>query len=687
MASVLLLAAACGGPQAAAPAPAPPSSPSDVMTEPEPAPAEFAPGDLLPRDLLFSNPDRALVRLSPNGEWLTFLAPVEGALNLHVAPVADLEDIRVLTRLPGQGVRSYQWTYAEDLLLYRVDEDGDENWQVIALDVRSGEERPLSPESGVNARVESVSQLHPETIVVALNDRQPQLHDLHRVSLRTGNAELLVANPGFVGFLLTPDQQLAMAMAMTPDGGTQWLRLREGGNPSDGADWETAHVIGPEDAMGTTPVGFTREGDVLYWIDSRERDTSALFAEDAITGERVLIHVDPRADVSSALSNPVTGVVEAVAVEFERTEWTVIDEAVAPRMDRLRDALAGDVEVLSRTTDDRLWLVAELTDSGPVRYFLDDSSSDSPSFLFTNRERLAGVPLAPMHPVVIPSRDGLDLVSYLTLPVTVEADGWVPAEPLPMVLQVHGGPWARDSWGYSASHQWLANRGYAVLSVNFRGSTGFGKRFLNAGNQEWGAAMHDDLLDAVEWAAEQGIARRDAVAIMGGSYGGYAALAGMTFTPEEFACGVSIVGPSNLITLLESIPPYWAPMLELFATRVGDPRTEEGRALLEERSPLSRVDAIRRPLLIAQGANDPRVVQAESDQIVQAMAERGIPHLYALFPDEGHGFARETNRMAFHAVAEHFLGECLGGAVEPVGSAFEGSSIQLEGEGLPVPTP
>jgi dipeptidyl aminopeptidase/acylaminoacyl peptidase len=252
-----------------------------------------------------------------------------------------------------------------------------------------------------------------------------------------------------------------------------------------------------------------------------------------------------------------------------------------------------------------------------------------------------------------------------------------------MVLYVHGGPWARDTYGLNRGHQWLANRGYAVLSVNYRASTGFGKKFLNAGNLEWGRKMHDDLLDAVDWAVKNGVTTKDKVAIMGGSYGGYATLAGLTMTPKEFACGVDIVGPSNLMTLLNSIPPYWASFRKQFYTRMGDPDTDAGRALLKERSPLTYADQIERPLLIGQGKNDPRVNVAESEQIVAAMKAKSIPVTYVLFPDEGHGFARPANNIAFNAIAEGFLGKCLGGRVEPIGTDFDGSSLQVpEGAAL-----
>jgi dipeptidyl aminopeptidase/acylaminoacyl peptidase len=354
---------------------------------------------------------------------------------------------------------------------------------------------------------------------------------------------------------------------------------------------------------------------------------------------------------------------------------------VADDLAYLKAAHPGDVEVVSRTLDDSTWVVAYIQDDGPVRYYLYRREADPGEalrFLFVNQPALTGQPLVAMHPVVIESRDGLSLVSYLTLPRGSDPDGdLTPDEPLPMVLYVHGGPWARSSWGYDSLHQWLANRGYAVLDVNFRGSTGFGKTFLNAGNKEWAAKMHDDLIDAVNWAVDRGVADRDRVAIYGGSYGGYAALVGLTFTPETFACAVDIVGPSNLITLLNSIPPYWEPMIELFTTRVGDHRTEEGQAFLRSRSPLTYVHEIERPLLIGQGANDPRVKQAESDQIVQAMQEKDIPVTYVLYPDEGHGFARPENRLSFYAVTEGFLQQSLGGRREPVGDDFRGSTIKV----------
>jgi dipeptidyl aminopeptidase/acylaminoacyl peptidase len=376
--------------------------------------------------------------------------------------------------------------------------------------------------------------------------------------------------------------------------------------------------------------------------------------------------------------HPTEKNIQAVAFTYERKHWQIIDESIADDLAYLSTVAEGEVEVVSRTLDDRYWMVVYVMDDGPVQYYLYDREVQKAEFLFTYRKALEGLALAKMHTMVIKSRDGRDLVSYYTLPVGSDSDGdGYPDEPLPMVLYVHGGPWSRDNWDYNPVHQWLANRGYAVMSVNFRGSTGFGKAFINAGNLEWGGKMHDDLIDAVEWAVREEIADPDRVAIMGGSYGGYATLWGMTNTPDTFVCGVDIVGISNLTSFFETIPPYWQPLIELLATRMGDARTEEGRAFLAGRSPLTYVDQIKKPLLIAQGANDPRVNQAESDQIVQAMQDANISVTYLLYTDEGHGFARPENDLSFFAVTDAFLSKCLGGRYEPIGDDFESSSITV----------
>lgn len=631
---------------------------------------------LLSRELLFGNPERAAVTISPDGARLAWLAPVDGVMNVWVAPAGDLAAGKPVTKDTSRGIRIYFWAFDSAHIVYLQDRGGDENWRVYAVDLAAGAERDLTPFEKVQARIEQVSPRHPGEILISVNDRDPQLHDVYRVKLATGERTLAQKNEGFVGFSFDDDYRVRLATRFTPDGGSEILKAAAAG-------FEPFAKVSPADSLTTNPIGFDKSGNTLYLLDSRERDTAALTTVDLATGKSTVVFADPRADVANVLVHPTEQTLQAVAATYLREEWKVLDPAIAGDFEALAKVARGEFAIQSRTLDDKVWIVSYLRDDGPVTYYRYDRPAKQATYLLTARPALEGKPLMPMHARAIKSRDGLEMVSYLTLPIgsDPEVDG-VPAAPAPMVLFVHGGPWARDEWGYNPYHQWLANRGYAVLSVNFRGSTGFGKKFLNAGNREWAAKMHDDLIDAVDWAVAQKIADPKKVAIMGGSYGGYATLVGLTFTPEKFAAGVDIVGPSNLETLLSSIPPYWAPILAVFEQRMGDLKTEEGKAFLRSRSPLFKVDAISKPLLIGQGANDPRVKQAEADQIVAAMKAKKLPVTYVLFPDEGHGFARPENRKAFNAVAEAFLAVHLGGRVEPIGADFEGSSVQVpEGAG------
>ncbi len=626
---------------------------------------------LISREALFGNPSRTGGQISPDGRWLGFIAPRDGVLNVWIAPRENPADARPVTNDRNRGIRGFSFAYTNEHILYSQDVGGDENFQVFATSFVTGTTRELSPK-GARASIAQISRRFPSEVVISHNQRDPRLFDLYRVNLRTGQSERSFENDRFVSFLIDDNFILRFAGIQTRDGGNEWfIRM--------GTGWQSWAKIPQEDSLTTAPAGFTFDGHVLYMLDSRERNTGALYAIDTRTGERTLLREDARADVTGTLSDPMTGVVQATSATYLRSGWQALDPTIQKDLDRLKQ-LAGDGEfgIASRTLDDRTWVVVLSRSDAPTTFHLYDRASGEITFWFNTRPELEGQPLAKMWPVEIPTRDGFVMPSYYTLPTGSDADGdGKPERPVPMVLLVHGGPWARDFYGLNAQHQWFANRGYATLSVNFRGSTGFGKAFVNAGDREWGRKMHDDLLDGVAWAAAQGIADRERVAIMGGSYGGYAALAGVTFTPTDFACGVSIVGPSNLNTLLASIPPYWEPIKRQFSTRVGDPETAEGRALLEERSPLNFIDRIQRPLLIGQGANDPRVKQAESDQIVRAMQAKSIPVTYVLFPDEGHGFARPQNRLAFNAVAEAFLGNCLGGRVQPIGDDFAGSSITV----------
>ena len=629
--------------------------------------------ELIARDALFGNPERANVQISPDGKYLSWVAAVDGVLNVWVAPADNPSQARAVTQDKARGIRSYFWSYQPDTLLYLRDSGGDEDFHLYAVDLKTGQAKDLTPFPKTTAQVAGVSPKHPGTILVGMNDRDAQWHDIYKVDLASGNRTLLEKNDAQIaGYIADADYTLKYAQRSRPDGGADVLR-----RGANGA-WEKFDDIPFEDVLTTSPGGLTLDGKTLYFTDSRGRNTAALFAIDVASGKRTLVLEDARADVGGTLADPATGKVQAVSVDYLRDEWKVVDPAIRADLEKLEAIGPGDVSVNTRTLDDKTWIVAYSAAEAPLVYYRYDRGAGTLTKLFSARPKLEGKPLVPQWPVEIASRDNKTLVSYLTLPRSADAnnDGKADA-PVPLVLLVHGGPWARDSYGYGGYNQWLANRGYAVLSVNFRGSTGFGKDFTNAGNGEWAGKMHDDLIDAVQWAVKQGVTTQDQVAIMGGSYGGYATLAGLTFTPDAFACGVDIVGPSNLNTLLSTVPPYWASFFEQLAKRMGDPRTDAGKKWLTERSPLTRADQIKKPLLIGQGANDPRVKQAESDQIVKAMQAKNIPVTYVLFPDEGHGFARPENNKAFNAVTEGFLAQCLGGRAEPIGKDFTGSSISV----------
>ncbi len=637
-----------------------------------PLPAAQNETPLIDREVFFGNPDRAAPQISPDGTKLAWLAPSNGVMNVWVAPVSDPSAAKVVTTDKKRGIRNYFWAFTNNHILYLQDVGGDENFHAFKADLTTGEEKDLTPFDGTRAIIQGVSHKFPEEIVVGLNNRDKRFFDVHRVNIKTGESKLVFQNDSFAQVEVDDDYRIRFAIRMTPAGGNDISIVSEDGTvkPYD--------TVPFEDALTTDGIGFDKTGKKLYIQDSRGRDTGAVFVMDIDSKQKTLLAEDPRCDVGGAMIHPTEKTMQAVAFNYDRQRWKVLDEAIAGDFAYLKTVAEGDFSVTSRTLDDRKWIVTYVLDDGPVRYYAYDRPAKKATFLFTNRKSLEGLTLSKMHPAVIKSRDGLALVCYYTLPAWTDTDGDAkPSRPMPSVLLVHGGPWARDAWGFNGLHQWLANRGYAVLSVNYRGSTGFGKSFVNAGNMEWAAKMHDDLIDAVEWASTEGIIDKKNVAIMGGSYGGYATLVGLTFTPEYFRCGVDIVGPSNIVTLLNTIPPYWAPQVETFKKRVGDHTTEDGRAMLESRSPLTHVSKIVRPLLIGQGANDPRVKQSESDQIVAAMKAKNLPVTYVLFPDEGHGFAEPGNRLAFNAVAEAFLAQHLNGRYEPIGDDFKKSSIQV----------
>ena len=633
---------------------------------------------LIPRKTYFGNPRRTQLRISPDGDHIAYLAPREGVMNIWTAPVEDPDNARPVTFDTHRGIRTYSWTHAPGRLLYLRDSDGDENWHAWVVDVNSSRERDLTPVPGVSARIYEMSHRLPNRVILGINDRDPRLHDVYSVDLDTGRRELLLENEGFMGYGFDLDLRVALGVRPQPDGGIECLLRRDG-------RWEELYRAGPEDAMTSFPLALDDTGRIwLSW--SKDRDTSALRSVDPHTGEWLTHAEHPRADLLGRIvTHPRTGAPQAAAFEYERMEYRVIDPKIADDLDYLQGLSRGTPRITSRTLDDRLWIVAYLPDNGSPAYWLYDRQAGRAERLCLSKPALERASLARMHSVVIEASDGLDLVCYLTMPRWLDTgEGGPPEEPLPTVLLVHGGPWARSSWGYRPMSQWLANRGYLVLDVNFRGSTGLGKHHLNAADGQWAGKMHQDLLDAKRWAVENGYADAARTAIMGGSYGGYATLVGLTFTPEEFACGVDIVGPSSLVTLLQNVPPYWMPMMPLMGRKMGAlPESEEGRSYLLQRSPVTRADRICRPLLIGQGANDPRVTRREADQIVEAMRKKDLPVTYLLYPDEGHGFQRPENRLSFFAVTELFLAEHMGGSCQPLDDAFVGSSVEvLEDGGL-----
>ncbi len=610
---------------------------------------------LVPREVLFGNPEKVQPRISPDGKRLAYIAPVDGVLNVWVGDVGAAEDgFKAVTNDTERGIRAFFWGQDNARILYVQDAGGDENWRLYDTELATGTTRDLTPFEGVQAQLISEEKQFPTELLVGLNKENPQLHDVYHLDVETGELEMVLKNPGIIGFVADAEMRVRAGLQPRPDGGMNLVGRPLGATVEE---WQMLIDVDSDDALSTAPIGFTADGKSLYLLSSVDANASRLLRVDVADLKTVVLAEDPQYDVSGVMSNPDTKEIQMVSFTKARTENVVIDPSIADDIAGIEQIQPGDFTFLGRDHADRTWLVAFTVDDGPVAYYAWDRETRQATFLFHHQPALSKYTLASMEPFSFTARDGLEIHGYLTFPPGVDR------RDLPAVLMVHGGPWARDNWGFNAEAQWLANRGYVAVQVNFRGSTGYGKSFVNAGNKQWAAAMHDDLIDAVEHVVGKGWVDRKRVAISGGSFGGYAALVGATFTPDVFCCAVDVVGPSNLKTLIESIPPYWAPIVAQFHERVGNPETEA--EFLWERSPLSKVDQIRIPILVAQGANDPRVKQAESEQIVNAMREKGIDHVYLLFGDEGHGFAKPENRMKFFQTAEQFLAKHLSGRFEP----------------------
>ena len=631
---------------------APPSPRGDPVMDASPP--------LIPLEDLFGNPERAGARISPDGTMLGYLAPEAGRLNVWVRPLAGGDDEGTcVTHDHVRGISSWMWSRDSTRVLYVQDQGGNEDFHLHVADLDRPTEaaRDVTPFDGVRASIVDVPHSDPTSVLVAMNRRDPSAFDVHRVDLATGDLALVAENPGDVGDWVTdPQGRLLAAVAQTPDGDTE-IRVRG----AEGEPFRPLAVYANED--GGDVHGFTPDGGGLWVASARGTDRKRLVRLDVATGDEAVVDEHPAVDLTGVVLRSRTGELLSAVYLVDRLEWHHHDETFGAAVEAARGLHPGDLQGISRDDAEQRWVVTFNDDREPGVTFSFDARTGDGRFLFKPRPALDRAVLAPMEPVVLTSRDGLPLHSLLTVPLGAARTG------LPMVLLVHGGPWAQDVWGYSPEVQLLANRGYAVLQVNYRGSTGYGKSFTHAAEGEFGRKMHDDLVDAVDWAVAEGIADPDRVAIYGGSYGGYAALCGVTLTPDLFAAAVSYVGPSSLVTLIRSFPAYWRPFLQgTWFRYVGDPGTEEEPdeevvADLLSRSPLTHVDRITTPLMVVQGANDPRVTKVESDQIVAALRARGVDVEYLVKDDEGHGFANPENRLDLYRAMEAFLARHLGGRV------------------------
>jgi len=617
--------------------------------------------ELIPTDVLFGNPKYASPMLSPDGKYLAYIAPsTEGILNVFVKETSDPEmsNARQITNDSSRGIRQAGWAPDSETILFLQDIGGNENFHLYAVDATSEEEkqeaRDLTPGENVKASNLITNKRFKNEILVGTNERDATCFDMYRIQYKTGERVLDTENPGDVLGWGTEDEtfEIREALVKNQADSSEIVRIR------DNKDSEWRDLITFPYGEDGNLIDFCKDGKTCWMTSSLGRETKALEKVDLATGKTIeVVSMNEKCDCGGVILDDDTKELKAVSYNYAKRERVFFDKEFETDFEVLKTLGPENTEVgiASTTEDEKTWIAAYSRSDGPTEYAIYDQVNKKTTPLFVSRPELLDYKFATMEDVVIKARDGLQLVGYLTRADTEKKT--------PLILLVHGGPWARDFWGFNAQAQWFANRGYATLQVNFRGSTGYGKSFLHKGDGEWGASMQDDLTDSVQWAIDQGIADPDNVCIFGGSYGGYACLAGLTFTPDLYKCGVDIVGPSNIKTLLDSIPSYWGPLRNDMLKKIGDVDGDE--EFNKRISPLFHVDKIKSPLLIGQGANDPRVKQAEADQIAFSMDKKGIPVEYILYPDEGHGFARPDNRIDFNGRTEIFLKEHLGGRAAP----------------------
>jgi len=620
--------------------------------------------DIIPAEVLFGNPTYAAPKLSPDGKYLAYLAPNdEGVLNVFLRCTADENNdkSRMVTKDNSRGIRQYQWAPDSATILYLQDFEGDENFHLWSVDLKVpfSIANDLTPGKDVKASNLITNKRFPDELLVGTNERNPSCFDMYRIQYKTGERVLDTENLGDVLGWGTEDTSFEVreALVKNQEDGSDIIRVRD----SKDTEWRDLAVF-PYGEDGNLVEFCADDGKTCYMTSSVGRETSALLKVDLKTGETLdVISANDKADVGGIVIDDDTKEIKAISYNYARTERVFFDKELESDYELLKSLGPDDAEVgtASKTEDEKTWIVAYTRSEGPTEYVVFDQEKKETKPLFVSKPELLDYKFSPMEDIRVEARDGLELVGYLTRADTEKKT--------PLILLVHGGPWARDYWGFNTQAQWFANRGYATLQMNYRGSTGYGKKFLHKGDGEWGVGtMQHDLTDSVKWAIDQGIADPENICVYGGSYGGYACLAGLAFTPDVYKCGVDIVGPSNIKTLLDSIPPYWGPLRNDMLKKIGDVDADE--EFNKKISPLYHIDNIKSPLLIGQGANDPRVKQAEADQIAFAMQKKGIPVEYVLYPDEGHGFARPDNRIDFNGRAEKFLAKHLGGRAE----AFDG---------------
>ena len=621
---------------------------------------------LIDRELIFGNPEIAAAQISPDGKYIAFLKPWKDTRNIYVKAVDEpFSAARLLTTEITRPVAGYLWTRDAKFIVYAKDHDGDENFNVYAVDpaakaaagADAPESRDLTGLKGVRVELIDAPKSDPDILYIGLNDRDKAWHDLYKLRISTGEKTLVRQNTERItGWVFDTKGNLRMATRSAENGDTEILRV-------DASGFTKIYSCSVFETCG--PLQFLPDGSKVYVETNKGSNLVSLALMDPATGETQTVESDPenKVDFGGAIFSEATDELVGTSYYYDRQKITFRDKGFAADYKWLEHKLPGmEISLGSRTRDESIWLVTASSDTEPGQTLLFNRKAHTLTLQYKVREKLPRQDLAEMRSVTYASSDGLEIPAYLTLPKGVAAKN------LPALVIPHGGPWGRDVWGYNPLAQFFANRGYAVLMPNFRGSTGYGRKFLDAGNLEWGRRMQDDVTWGVKYMVAQGIANPKRVGILGGSYGGYATLAGVTFTPDLYAAAVDIVGPSNLITLLDSIPPYWEPVRKLFYERMGNPNTPQGKALLEAESPIHYADKIRTPLLVAQGANDPRVNRREAEQIVVALRDRGFPVEYILAPDEGHGFQRPVNNLALFMEAEAFLAEHLGGRYQEGGT-------------------